>query len=655
MVAALGVPALGGGSPENVLLIINPASADALYVGNFYKTARNIPDSNVLYINPFATSYQAFAGPNGNIDAVLGKLRNSGIDRQIDYIVIADVSQFFIVAPGLMVDQCSPVTRFSVTGAYGTMFQRSTLLAGNVPVTITNQYFQQFPTASPTAFTSEVRWNGGSPSVPTFGERYMIAAQLGYTGPNGNTIPEIIAMIQRSAVADGTNPGGRFYYVNNPFDPLRNVRAQFYGPSLQFLGSRAIQLDAGTPQVAGALPSGFNDVLGVMTGEASPPIDTANFTMVAGSFADHLTSFAGTFDATSQTRMSAWIRKGASGTAGTVEEPCNYIGKFPFPAVYAWYFQELSLGEAYLRSMVFWPMQSLLYGDPLTRPFAILPTVTANLPPAVSGVITLQPFAQTTRPGTQIASNDVLLNGAEVFTLGPGTPATIDTRTLPDGWNEFRVVTTDSSAQRNRGRWVGSTIVNNFGRSVTLSLPQTTGTMTTAFVATVSASGGAATEVRLIQNERVIASTSQSSGTLTFFGRNVGSGVTRVQAEALFADGRVARSAPVTLNVDYSAGSISGQPPVAWGYTRRVPRGGPAVIELPASFDDAYANATWTVLSGPSQSTISAGRGFAVITAPPNASGTDQIQFRVSTPSGTSQTATVNIIYTPAVRTAVRW
>jgi hypothetical protein len=55
-VLALAGRALAGGSPENVLIIVNPGSAESMYVADYYKNARNIPDANVLYLEPTAVA-----------------------------------------------------------------------------------------------------------------------------------------------------------------------------------------------------------------------------------------------------------------------------------------------------------------------------------------------------------------------------------------------------------------------------------------------------------------------------------------------------------------------------------------------------------------------------------------------------------------------
>lgn len=90
-----------------------------------------------------------------------------------------------------------------------------------------------------------------------------------------------------------------------------------------------------------------------------------------GAVADHLTSFGGALpDALGQMPATAWIASGATGSYGTVEEPCNYQQKFPRASVLVRrYTQGETLIEAYWKS-VQWPGQGLFIGDPLARPWA---------------------------------------------------------------------------------------------------------------------------------------------------------------------------------------------------------------------------------------------------------------------------------------------
>lgn len=94
-------------------------------------------------------------------------------------------------------------------------------------------------------------------------------------------------------------------------------------------------------------------------------------TYLPGAVADHLTSHGGFLpDGNGQMPITDWLRAGATGSYGTVEEPCNYEQKFPRASVLVdRYRRGDTLIEAYWKS-VQWPGQGLFVGEPLARPWA---------------------------------------------------------------------------------------------------------------------------------------------------------------------------------------------------------------------------------------------------------------------------------------------
>ena len=87
--ALCGPVALAGGGPESALLIINPADPVSMHLGNYYKNARGIPDSAVLYMNPDAPNHAAFA--QTHLPALFGHLAGAGhggMDYMEDYRLI---------------------------------------------------------------------------------------------------------------------------------------------------------------------------------------------------------------------------------------------------------------------------------------------------------------------------------------------------------------------------------------------------------------------------------------------------------------------------------------------------------------------------------------------------------------------------------------
>ncbi|MCW5777519.1 MAG: hypothetical protein KIS87_13865 [Phycisphaeraceae bacterium] len=637
--------ARAGGSPENVLLIIDPLDRRSLQLGHHYKAVRDIPDSNVLYMEPGATNFASFA--QFNLAALFATIKERGLAEQIDYIVIAPADVFFVSAPGLVIDGCSPVTRFSLSGAYSLAFMADEVLAGGMGVLTPNRYYSG--TDAPRAFDSEIRWLNGFPSDSPDARRYFIGAMLGYTGQRGNTPSELFDMIDRSAAVDGVRPPGTFYFMQTTDQARSGPRHGAYPAAVASIVSLGGQAEH---QMA-VLPNGRHDCLGVMTGIASLDVPSADMTILPGAFCDHLTSFAGMFDTGSQTKMSHWIASGASGTWGTVQEPCNYPGKFPHARMHLYYFQGMSLGESVFRAVSAVPFQGLLYGDPITRPHDHVPTVTVVNPPEgpVSGTINLTQSGTTTKPGASVVEFDLLVDGKRYDRVFFFQTLTLDSTLLSDGWHDMRVLGYDSTDVRSTGTWVGPLVVNNRGRSASIGGATFSGNWNTAFTFDLDAAGSGLREVRLLQHGRVVAASKASPASLTVHGWTLGAGVSRLQAEALYADGMRVRSAPVEVTVSFSGATPSGQPPVASDYSVHVKPGDDALVELPHTFDDRDVPVGFEILTSPAKASVIPGPEgpFRLIRAGAGATGMDTMTFRVTSATGDSNVATVRILYSPCV------
>jgi uncharacterized protein (TIGR03790 family) len=170
-------------------------------------------------------------------------------------------------------------------------------------------------------------------------------------------------LIDRGVASDGSNPDGTAYLVSTA-DKARNVRAATY-PALRAQLQRAFA----TEVVESDRVENKPDVMFYFTGLAQVPAIERN-TYLPGAIADHLTSFGGDLLGTGQMSSLAWIDAGATGSYGTVAEPCNFPTKFPQPGlVMAHYLQGETLIEAYWKSVQM-PGQGIFIGEPLARPFA---------------------------------------------------------------------------------------------------------------------------------------------------------------------------------------------------------------------------------------------------------------------------------------------
>ena len=171
------------------------------------------------------------------------------------------------------------------------------------------------------------------------------------------------ALIDRGIAADGSRPTGTAYLMNTS-DPARNVRSPFY-PAIQAqLGSGFEIQVVNDDQLLGR-----RDVMFYFTGLAQvPAIDSNQYR--PGAVADHLTSLGGQLIDSPQMSSLRWLEAGATGSYGTVVEPCNFPQKFPHPGVLMAHYQSGdTLIEAYWKSVLM-PGQGIFIGEPLARPFA---------------------------------------------------------------------------------------------------------------------------------------------------------------------------------------------------------------------------------------------------------------------------------------------
>lgn len=629
---------LARGQAHEALVIVNPNNAESLHVSNVYAGTRGLPTTGLTYFDPAPSDFNDFVA--SRVPAVLGTIANHRNDDSIDYILLTSDAPFRLSAPGQITDSCFPVSHFSLTGAY-TMTRYVSVVQAGTNSLLANGYFSS--TGQSRAFDNAFTYAAGTPGTGPLNGRPFIGCSLGYTGSNGNTKPEVLGMIAEGAGADGTFPEGTFRFLQTPDAARSGPRQGLYtGVETRINNAGGSALKTIGPN----LPSGGELVIGAMSGFAADSIDGADFTFAPGAFADHLTSFAATFPDFSQTKMTRWISKGAVGTFGTVEEPCNFPNKFPTANLHAMYFDGLTLGEACLRSLQAVPFQGMMLGDPLCRPFAHIPAVNPGAVPSapVTGNFVITPSATTTHPTASIALFEVYIDGILRASGPAGSPLTIRTTHFDDGWHEIRVVATDSTLVATQGEWVGSFTTINRGKSLSVSAPAPSIDRSGTITLTVGANAAGVVESRLLHNERVVAAI-QGLGTLETRGEIVGAGPARVRVEVDFTDGSTARSAPFVVQVADALPSTGAAGPVAYDFRKTVRPGQAYILELPALHVTALTEPSYTILSGPAQGTVLGGSGrFRIIRANAGATGTDQVTFRV-TSNGLTDTGVATISF----------
>lgn len=631
VVASIVAPgaAHAGGGPENAVVIVDPADPVSLYLGHLYQRARGIPASNVVHMPATAADFAAFAAFQR--PALEGELAARGIADHVDFVVVTPGGPFFMPMPGLVSTPCIAVNRISTSSAYTFMPIADEILGGRMFDQTPNRYYRGvFDGADhELAFDSQTAWFAGAPSSVPGARRYRIGFMLGYTGERGNTVEEIARLIDRSARADHSRPDGTFYFMTTA-DAVRSYRRdRFPGTvaAIQAMGGQAEALD-------GTLPLGRRDALGILTGITDPAVVGADVDLLPGAFADHLTSYAATFDSSSQGKLSQWVAAGASGSLGTVEEPCTG-GKFPDPELHARYFAGMALGEALFRSVAWTAFQSLFYGDPLTQPFAVPPGVeVTDLPTVASGRLRTVPRVTPGRPGGAVHDVAVLVDGVRVASGAPGWVFDIDTRALDDGHHDLSVVARDAHPIRTQGRWRGALVVSNHGRWVDVAVQPPAGDRDTLFTVAARSMGynpDATTQLELVQNGRVLAAAAGPALTVQVAGDVLGAGKAAIQVVARYRDRRSAVSAPRAVEVAFAGGAARPAGPAApeaFGYAADLPGEHPVLIDLPAADPDGDPVSV-EVVDGPAVATLTR-QGSAWLIAPPAAAASAPVDDRVT-------------------------
>ncbi len=379
-------------------------------------------------------------------------------------------------------------------------------------------------------------------------DRYFLSTLLGYTGPWGNSIPEVQSCLATAADSDGTNPDGTFYFLKNGDvrATTREPRFQLAIQALESLGRKAVVLSKDDPGQTGILPVGKDDVLGACVGTAGFDWPASKSRLVAGAIAEHLTSHGGQFDHGGQTKCSAWIRAGAAGSSGTVYEPYSVQWKFPVPHIQVHYVEGCSLAEAFYQSVA-GPYQLVILGDPLARPFAKFGKIALEAGAApLAGTVSFTPTV-TPAEGRPVGKVELWVDGVPAGEAAPGAPLAWDTTTVEDGAHEVRVVAVESDRIETRTGMSAVVTVANGGPLPTLVVPKSV-----AFDGTFAWSGRApgATKVELLRGAWKVAEADVKGdafrGSMHVAEAGLGLGTVTLQVRAVRAKGppRAARSPP---------------------------------------------------------------------------------------------------------------
>lgn len=390
-------PVFAGGSGWNVVVVVNQSSSNSVELGNYYCERRQVPPQNLLRIH----------WTGGSISWTLAQFQNT----------LATPLQAMLAARGLT-NQINFVA-LSMDIPY-----RVTSTAEGVNST-TAALFYGFKPDPRDPFTCPLATNSSSGYFASEGIFRQTAPGTGPTNFLAFMLTADTPAQARFLVDQGVNSDHSFptqsVMLAKTYDVNRNIRYLAFDNAIfntRLRGDYSL-LPTNTVPVAGQ-----TNLLGFQNGLEGFAVTPGVF--VPGAMADNLTSFGGyLFEYTGQTNLLAFIRAGATGSYGTIVEPCNYPEKFPDPQNYFYQARGFSLAECYYQSLAN-PYEGLLVGEPLAAPFAKPAGASWNGLPAgarLSGVTNLCLLGAAAAANLPLQQVDLFLDGVRLQTLTNLPPA----------------------------------------------------------------------------------------------------------------------------------------------------------------------------------------------------------------------------------------
>ena len=306
---------------EELAIIVNDNDPVSVAISEYYRTRRHIPEKNILHVQ---------------LDSQRVDLSASAFNRL--WQQVTQQTPVYVQAYVLAWTKPYKVECMGITAAFAFGFD-TRYCASDCQMTATSPYF-------------------ASPSKYPYDDFKMRPSMM----LAGRNFAEVKQLIDRGIRADHSYPTGTAYLLSTT-DKSRTARDQFFSKIKQVYGSylhiQVLQQD---------YLSAKKDVLFYFTGHKFVK-DIASNTFVPGAIADHLTSTGGQLTDSHQMSILDWLSAGATGSYGTVVEPCNIPAKFPNPAIAIdRYINGETLIEAYWKSVAM-PGQGVFVGEPLARPY----------------------------------------------------------------------------------------------------------------------------------------------------------------------------------------------------------------------------------------------------------------------------------------------
>jgi uncharacterized protein (TIGR03790 family) len=545
--------------PHEVLLLVNKNSQPSLQAANVFAAARQIPKQNMVYLD---VPQSAFGGaatilPEEFTKLIWAPANAAAAERGIDQQIMAWV--YSVDFPIRVKTDSNDRRQMSVGGL--------TFMRNKVPglsLVEEGKYLSKLFSGpnervqlNLPALSLGMHKNGlgtGAQVPPEaaylqagLGERMPLPSMmLGYIGENGTDIQTVLETTRRGFKSDYRGPRKGIYFLTSD-DVRSKCREWQYAPAEAELKQRGIEAVITTN-----FPAGAENVMGLLMGaEKVNPSSIKSF--APGAMAEHLTSWSAEFQKP-QTKTTAWLSAGATASAGAVVEPYSNPNKFPSARFFVHYTAGCTMLESFYQSIAC-PLQNLLLGDPLAKPYAV--PLAVKILGAEHPMRDATYFAQASCrvPNVQFLYS-FLLDGVEIRELSEENSVQIQLSKLADGYHELRAVTRIKHLVQFGVSVDKAFTVNRKGRSVEI-LPDVKKVGKYEDAIQVKVGGTELPEkLQLVSGDQILdEKVYTSDAELVLDELLLGEGPNRFRAIAIYADGMEVSSAPVNFEIQFGSES----------------------------------------------------------------------------------------------------
>jgi hypothetical protein len=366
---------------------------------------------------------------------------------------------------------------------------------------------------------------------------------LGYTGEKGNAVQTVLESLGRGVTSDFRGRRSGFYFVQSE-DVRSTCREWQFYPAVNELKTRGI-----TAEVTTNFPAGKSNVMGLLMGaETVHPSEIKSF--APGAMAEHLTSWSAEFQKP-QSKCTDWIKAGATASAGIVVEPLSNPNKFPSARFFVHYTSGCTMLESFYQSIAC-PLQTLLVGDPLAKPFAVPFSLKILGADSIENDFTYLANAESRLQNVKF-QYAFLLDDELIQPFSDANDVFVRVNKLDDGYHELRAV----ASIRHMIEFSVSTMkpiaVSRKGRSVSVD-PHIARLGKHEHGIKVLVGGTELPErIKLVSGALILdEKVYDPEAELVLDELMVGEGPNQVQAVGIYADGMEVRSPPVNFGIKFA-------------------------------------------------------------------------------------------------------